>query len=57
MEMEKRHAPAPRFDAANSAEDLGEDVLALASVAAERGKASMVRSVNGLVVRVIVEAA
>ena len=57
MEMEKGHAPAPRFDAASSAEDLGEDVLALASVAAERGKASMVRSVNGLVVRVIVEAA
>ena len=55
--MEKGFRPAPRVDGDNSAEDLGEDVLALAAVAAERGKASVVRNVNGLVVRVIVEAA
>jgi hypothetical protein len=57
MEMEKGHAPAPRVDGDSTAEDLGEDVLALAWVAAERGKASVLRNVNGLVVRVIVEAA
>ena len=40
-----------------SAEDLGEDIMALASVVAEHGRASMVRRVNGIVVRVTVEAA
>ena len=55
--MEKGHPPAPWVEGDNSAEDLGEDVLALASVAVERGKASVVRNVNGFVVRVIVEAA
>jgi hypothetical protein len=40
-----------------SAEDLGEDVAVLASIALERGRASMVRNVHGVTVRVIVEAA
>jgi len=40
-----------------STEDLGEDVVVLAAVAAERGRASVVRNVNGVVVRLIVEAA
>lgn len=40
-----------------SAEDLGEDVAILAAVAAERGRASIVRSINGVTVRVTVEAA
>jgi hypothetical protein len=38
-------------------EDLGEDVLVLAVIAAERGHASMVRKLNGVNFRVIVEAA
>lgn len=40
-----------------SVEDLGEDVLVLASVAIDRGRASLLRSLNGRTVRVIVEAA
>ncbi|HVC71043.1 MAG TPA: hypothetical protein VNC61_12380 [Acidimicrobiales bacterium] len=42
-----------------TAEDLGEDVLALAvAVAAEaRGRASVLRRVNGVLLRVIVEVA
>jgi hypothetical protein len=42
-----------------TAEDLGEDVLALAvAVAAEaRGRASVLRRVNGILVRIVVEVA
>jgi hypothetical protein len=38
-------------------EDLGEDVLALAVAAEGRGRASVLRRVNGVLVRVIVEVA
>jgi hypothetical protein len=55
--MEKSNRSTPRVEGESAAEDLGEDVLVLASVAATRGKASVVRNVNGVLVRVIVEAA
>lgn len=38
-------------------EDLGEDVVALAVAAEARGRASVLRRVNGIVVRVVVEVA
>jgi hypothetical protein len=38
-------------------EDLGEDVLALAAAAETRGRASVLRRVNGIEVRLIVEVA
>jgi hypothetical protein len=40
-----------------SVEDLGEDVVALAVAAEARGRAAVLRRVNGVVVRVIVEVA
>ena len=40
-----------------SAEDLGDDVRALALVARSSGRASVVRQVDGVLVRVTVEAA
>ncbi|HXQ75316.1 MAG TPA: hypothetical protein VN791_02380 [Acidimicrobiales bacterium] len=40
-----------------SVEDLGEDVVALAVAAEARGRASALRRVNGILVRVIVEVA
>lgn len=40
-----------------SAEDLGDDVRALAMVARSSGRATVVRRVDGQLVRVIVEAA
>ncbi|HUI04551.1 MAG TPA: hypothetical protein VLZ77_13490 [Acidimicrobiales bacterium] len=46
-----------RRDRDSSAEDLGEDVLALASVADSQRPASVLRRVNGRLVRLIVEAA
>jgi hypothetical protein len=42
-------------DRQSSIEDLGEDVLALAVAAEARGRASVLRQVNGILVRVIVE--
>ena len=46
------------YDQDSSAEDLGEDILALASVVAQAERpASVLRRVNGRLVRVIVEAA
>jgi hypothetical protein len=38
-------------------EDLGEDVVALTVAAEARGRASVLRRVNGVLVRVIVEVA
>lgn len=38
-----------------TAEDLGEDVAALAVAAAQHGRASMLRRVNGALVRLTVE--
>lgn len=46
---------APVHDA--TPEDLGDDVRALAVVARQAGRASVVRRVDGVLVRVIVEAA
>ncbi len=40
-----------------SVEDLGEDVVALAVAAEARGRASALRRVNGILVRIIVEVA
>ncbi len=48
---------ASEYEQACLAEDLGQDVLALAAVAASHRPASVVRRVNGRLVRVIVEAA
>jgi hypothetical protein len=50
-----RHATVE--ERGSSIEDLGEDLVVLASVAIERGRASMLRTVNGVTVRVTVEAA
>jgi hypothetical protein len=36
-------------------EDLGEDVVALAAAAEARGRASALRRVNGVLVRIVVE--
>lgn len=41
----------------SSTEDLGEDVLALVIATAGHGRASMVRRIDGVLIRVIVEAA
>ena len=47
-----------RHEQDSSAEDLGEDIFALASVVAQAERpASILRRVNGRLVRVIVEAA
>jgi hypothetical protein len=48
---------ANRHEQDSSAEDLGEDVLALAMVAQSQRQASVLRRVNGRLVRLIVEAA
>ena len=45
------------YEQACQAEDLGQDVLALAAVAQSDRPASVLRKVNGKLVRVIVEAA
>jgi hypothetical protein len=51
----ERRSPPPVYDARS--EDLGDDVRALAIVARSVGRASVVRRVDGQLVRVIVEAA
>jgi hypothetical protein len=45
------------YEQACLAEDLGQDVLALAAVAESHRPASVIRRVNGRLVRLIVEAA
>jgi len=45
------------YERDSRAEDLGEDVLALAAVADSEHPASVLRRVNGRLVRLIVEAA
>jgi hypothetical protein len=45
------------YEQDNLAEDLGRDVLALAAVAESHRPASVLRRVNGRLVRLIVEAA
>jgi hypothetical protein len=49
------HGETATHDRAASVEDLGEDVVALAVAAEARGRASVLRRVNGVLVRVIVE--
>lgn len=44
-------------DRESSPEDLGEDVLALVVATAGHGRASILRRINGVLVKVIVEAA
>ena len=53
----QRQRDPDRYDHDSSAEDLGEDVLALATVAHSQRPASVLRRVNGRLVRLIVEAA
>lgn len=55
--MARTDRPSNTEARGTSVEDLGEDIVVLASIAAERGSASMVRSVNGKTFRVVVEAA
>jgi hypothetical protein len=54
-QMGRSHAPATTRDRQATVEDLGEDVVALAVAAQSRGRASVLRQVNGVAVRVIVE--
>ena len=49
--------PATGYEQACLAEDLGQDVLALAAVAESHRPALVLRRVNGRLVRLIVEAA
>jgi hypothetical protein len=49
--------PASAWERTPNPEDIGEDVLVLAVIAAERGRASIVRRLNGVTFRVTVEAA
>ena len=54
--MASRETASKGYEQACLAEDLGEDVLALAAVAESDRPASVVRRINGRLVRVIVEA-
>jgi hypothetical protein len=55
-QMGRGNAPTAQ-DQGASVEDLGEDVVALAVAAEARGRAAVLRRVNGVLVRVIVEVA
>jgi hypothetical protein len=55
--MATHETAAKQYEQACLAEDLGEDVLALAAVAEAHRPASVLRRVNGKLVRLIVEAA
>jgi hypothetical protein len=55
--MARGHGQTSTHDRDTSAEDLGEDVLALAVAASVRGRASVVRRVDGVLLRLIVEVA
>ena len=57
MHMATSEAGSHEYEQACLAEDLGQDVLALAAVAQSDRPASVLRRVNGSLVRVIVEAA
>jgi hypothetical protein len=57
MAMATNEAGSNTYEQAWLAEDLGQDVLALAAVAESDRPASVLRRVNGRLVRVIVEAA
>jgi hypothetical protein len=56
MVMASRERAVSSYEQACLAEDLGEDVLALAAVASDR-PASVLRWINGRLVRLIVETA
>jgi len=53
--MGRSQGPMTTRDREVSVEDLGEDVVALTVAAEARGRASALRRVNGVLVRVIVE--
>jgi hypothetical protein len=55
--MATSHNATNRYPQGSRAEELGEDVLALAAVADSDHPASVLRRVNGKLVRLIVEAA
>ena len=55
--MATRETAANEYEQACLAEDLGQDVLALAAVAAGHRPASVIRRINGRLVRLIVESA
>ncbi len=55
--MATSESAANGYEQAVLAEDLGQDVLALAAVAESQRRASVLRRVNGKLVRLIVEAA
>ena len=55
--MGRRQGQTTTHDQEVSVEDLGEDVVALAVAAEARGRASALRRVNGVAVRIIVEVA
>jgi hypothetical protein len=57
MAMASSETGSSAYEQACLAEDLGQDVLALAAVAESDRPASVLRRVNGRLVRVIVEAA
>ena len=54
-QMGRGQGQATTKDHQATVEDLGEDVVALAVAAEARGRASVLRRVNGVAVRVIVE--
>lgn len=56
-QIERGPAQTTAHDREVSVEDLGGDIVALAVAAEERGRASVLRRVNGVLVRVIVEVA
>jgi hypothetical protein len=56
-QMGRRQGQTTTHDQEVSVEDLGEDVVALAVAAEARGRASALRRVNGVAVRIIVEVA
>jgi hypothetical protein len=55
--MADTNSAGAEYEQACLAEDLGQDVLALAAVAESQRPASVLRRVNGRLVRLIVEAA
>jgi hypothetical protein len=57
MAMKPQEHAGSDYEQDNLAEDLGQDVLALAAVAESHRPASVLRRVNGRLVRLIVEAA
>ena len=55
--MARTPAAEAGHDRPTSTEDLGEDVVALTVAARDRGRASVLRTVDGVLVRIVVELA